>query len=50
LRVGVQTRRTRFTPHRFVRDNLRRANERERERETKREREKARQNTRIVRW
>ena len=38
LRVGVQTRRARFTPHRFVRDNLRRANERERERNKKRER------------
>ena len=40
LRVGVQTRRARFTPHRFVRDNLRRANERERERERNKKREK----------
>jgi hypothetical protein len=42
LRVGVQTRRARFTPHRFVRDNLRRAKEREREKERKKEKKHVR--------
>ena len=47
LRVGVQTRRARFTPHRFVRDNLRRANEREREREREKQKKREKKHVRI---